>query len=128
MSTLEENLHRSATVINTLGLHARPAAMIANLASKAQSDIWLCKNGEQVDASSIIDILSLACVKGADVILKIEGLDTPVDRDVLEKIKAPLNHLLRNAVDHGVEDMEVRATRNKPQQATIILSAKQRKT
>ena len=59
-----------------------------------------------------------------DVILKIEGLDTPVDRDVLEKIKAPLNHLLRNAVDHGVEDMEVRATRNKPQQATIILSAK----
>lgn len=59
-----------------------------------------------------------------DVILRIDGLETPVDRDVLEKIKAPLNHLLRNAVDHGVESMEDRALRNKPQQATIVLSAK----
>jgi two-component system sensor histidine kinase and response regulator WspE len=38
-----------------------------------------------------------------EVSLIIEGLETPVDRDVLEKIKAPLSHLLRNAVDHGVE-------------------------
>jgi len=59
-----------------------------------------------------------------DVSLLIEGLDTPVDRDILEKIKAPLNHLLRNAVDHGVEDVETRATQNKPQQAAIRLSAK----
>lgn len=59
-----------------------------------------------------------------DVILQIEGLETPVDRDVLEKIKAPLNHLLRNAVDHGVEDMATRASYNKTQQAIVRLSAK----
>jgi two-component system sensor histidine kinase and response regulator WspE len=58
-----------------------------------------------------------------EVSLKINGLDTPVDRDVLEKIKAPLNHLLRNAVDHGVEAMEIRAEGNKPQQASVSLSA-----
>lgn len=61
---------------------------------------------------------------GKDVSLVINGLETPVDRDVLEKIKAPLNHLLRNAVDHGIENIEVRADQNKPQQAVITLSAK----
>ncbi len=58
-----------------------------------------------------------------DVALEIRGGDTPVDRDVLEKIKAPLNHLLRNAVDHGIEPLEGRAARGKPQLATIVLSA-----
>ena len=69
--------------MNELGLHARPAAMIANLAIKAQSDVWLCKNGEQVDASSIIDILSLGCQKGADVTLKAEN---PEDMKILNEI------------------------------------------
>ncbi len=58
-----------------------------------------------------------------EVSLNIAGMDTPVDRDVLEKIKAPLNHLLRNAVDHGIESMGVRAENNKPQKATVSLSA-----
>jgi len=83
MNTLENNLNKKTTVVNTLGLHARPAAMIANLAIKAQSDVWLCKNGEQVDASSVIDILSLACVKGADDTLKIEN---PKDMNILNEI------------------------------------------
>ncbi len=69
--------------MNELGLHARPAAMIANLAIKAQSDVWLCKNGEQVDASSIIDILSLGCQQGADVTLKAEN---PEDMKILNEI------------------------------------------
>ncbi|NOX76189.1 MAG: hybrid sensor histidine kinase/response regulator [Gammaproteobacteria bacterium] len=58
-----------------------------------------------------------------DVTLDIRGGDTPVDRDVLEKIKAPLNHLLRNAVDHGIEPFEERAAAGKSQLATIVLSA-----
>ena len=58
-----------------------------------------------------------------EVVLNINGLDTPVDRDVLEKIKAPLNHLLRNAVDHGIETVNVRAESGKNQQAKISLSA-----
>lgn len=83
MSQLDHNLNKNTTVMNALGLHARPAAMIANLAIKAQSDVWLCKNGEQVDASSIIDILSLGCMKGSDVTLKIEN---PEDVKILNKI------------------------------------------
>jgi len=83
MNTLDYNPSKKITVINELGLHARPAGMIANLAIKAQSDIWLCKNGDQVDASSIIDILSLSCPKGTNVTLKIED---PKDLNILNEI------------------------------------------
>ena len=83
MNKLDDNLSKKTSVINQLGLHARPAGMIAGLALKAQSDIWLYKNGEQVDASSIIDILSLGCQKGTDVTLKIEN---PEDMNILNEI------------------------------------------
>lgn len=83
MNTLDNNLSREAIVKNELGLHARPAAMIAKVATKAKSEVWLCRKEEQVDASSIIDILSLACLKGTEVTLKIE---TPDDMDILNEI------------------------------------------
>lgn len=55
--------------------------------------------------------------------LHIEGEETPVDRDILEKVKAPLTHLLRNAVDHGIETPRVRKNRNKNEEGVIRLSA-----
>ncbi len=60
---------------------------------------------------------------GKEVTLDIRGKETLVDRDVLEKIQAPLNHLLRNAVDHGVELPQERLAAGKPVQAKIIVSA-----
>jgi len=60
---------------------------------------------------------------GKEVGLEIRGKQTPVDRDVLEKIKAPLNHLLRNAVDHGVEMPQQRLAAGKPAQAKIVVAA-----
>ncbi|WP_455235335.1 hybrid sensor histidine kinase/response regulator [Thiogranum longum] len=60
---------------------------------------------------------------GKSVELKIEGLTTQVDRDVLERIEAPLNHLLRNALDHGIETPEQRRQAGKPEQATLRLAA-----
>jgi len=58
-----------------------------------------------------------------EVVLKIDGLQCAVDRDVLEKIKAPLNHLLRNSIDHGIEPSKNRAAAGKGKIATIKLSA-----
>jgi two-component system, chemotaxis family, sensor histidine kinase and response regulator WspE len=63
---------------------------------------------------------------GKKVELKIEGLNTQVDRDILERLEAPLNHLLRNALDHGIETPEVRASAGKPETATLQLSATHR--
>ncbi|MFN2127121.1 MAG: chemotaxis protein CheA, partial [Anaerolineales bacterium] len=68
-------------------------------------------------------VRDLARSLGKEITLKINGLDCLVDRDVLEKLKAPLNHLLRNAIDHGVELIEERAALGKPKLATITLSA-----
>ena len=56
-----------------------------------------------------------------EITLEIEGLDTLVDREVLEKIKAPLNHLLRNAIDHGIEPPQQRQAAGKDPAGQITL-------
>ncbi|MBJ2346269.1 MULTISPECIES: hybrid sensor histidine kinase/response regulator [Pseudomonas] len=60
---------------------------------------------------------------GKQVRLEIEGEKTQVDRDVLEKLEAPLTHLLRNAVDHGIEMPEQRVLAGKPAEGLIRLRA-----
>jgi len=83
MNDLNSQLAKNVTIDNELGLHARPAAMIAELASQAESNVWLIKNDQSVDASSIIDILSLACLQGSNITLQIED---PADTDILNKL------------------------------------------
>jgi two-component system sensor histidine kinase and response regulator WspE len=60
---------------------------------------------------------------GKQVRLEIEGEKTQVDRDVLEKLEAPLTHLLRNAVDHGIESPGQRLLAGKPEEGLIRLRA-----
>ena len=60
---------------------------------------------------------------GKQVRLEIEGEKTQVDRDVLEKLEAPLTHLLRNAVDHGIESPEQRLASGKSAEGLITLRA-----
>ena len=60
---------------------------------------------------------------GKQIRLEIEGEKTQVDRDVLEKLEAPLTHLLRNAVDHGIELPEQRLLAGKPVEGLIRLRA-----
>jgi len=60
-------------VANPLGIHARPAALIAKLASKSDGKVWLIRDDEMVDAGSIIDILTLGCSKGTEVTLRMES-------------------------------------------------------
>jgi two-component system sensor histidine kinase and response regulator WspE len=55
--------------------------------------------------------------------LEITGKSTKVDRDVLEKIEAPLNHLVRNSLDHGIETPEERIAAGKPEDGRIHLEA-----
>ena len=83
MKTASEDLSKQIIITNDLGLHARPAAMIAKLAQKAQSNVWIIKNGVKVDAASIIDILSLGCVKGTAVTFQTENIN---DLGVIDEI------------------------------------------
>ena len=68
-------------------------------------------------------VRDLARQLGKQVQLQIDGQATMVDRDILEKIEAPLNHLLRNAMDHGLETPEEREKAGKPERGTIRLAA-----
>lgn len=63
---------------------------------------------------------------GKQVRLAIAGKDTEVDRDILEKLEAPLTHILRNAVDHGIEAPETRVAGGKPAEGVIRLEARHR--
>lgn len=61
---------------------------------------------------------------GKAVELKVDGEHVEVDRDILQKLDAPLTHMIRNALDHGVETASERAATSKPSTATIRLSAR----
>ena len=60
---------------------------------------------------------------GKDIRLEVSGEDAELDKTVVEKIGDPLTHLVRNAMDHGIEAADVRAARGKPVQGTVALNA-----
>lgn len=71
-------------------------------------------------------VRDLARELGKKVRFDIIGEHTEVDRDILEKLEAPLSHLLRNSVDHGIESPEKRTAAGKPETGTITLTASHR--
>lgn len=69
-------------------------------------------------------VRDLARSLGKRARLEIHGENTQVDRDILDRLEAPLTHLLRNAVDHGCESPEERERQRKPPEAVIRLEAR----
>ncbi len=63
--------------------------------------------------------------QGKQVSLKTRGEDVRIDKSLLEVLIEPLMHMVRNAVDHGIEAADQRRARGKPEQATITLTARQ---
>jgi len=68
-------------------------------------------------------VRDLAVTCGKEVTLEIDGADTELDRSLIETIRDPLTHLVRNAVDHGIEPPEVRVARGKPAAGRLTLRA-----
>ena len=68
-------------------------------------------------------VRDLAAELGKQIDLEMTGADTELDRQVLEMVKDPLTHLVRNCADHGIESPAERLAAGKPQQGTIRLSA-----
>lgn len=69
-------------------------------------------------------VRDLARSLGKQIRFEIHGETTQVDRDILDRLEAPLTHLLRNAIDHGCETPAERARHGKPPEATIRLEAR----
>ena len=64
-----------AEIVNKLGLHARAAAKLTQLASGFRSEIWLTRNGRRVNAKSIMGVMMLAAGKGAKIGIETDGSD-----------------------------------------------------
>ena len=71
------------TIINKLGLHARAASKLVNQASQFESDVFIDKDGNRVNAKSIMGVMMLAASKGTDVILEAEGNDEQACLDAM---------------------------------------------
>jgi len=83
MTNSEPGLSREVAIVNELGLHARSAAKIAAIAIRSTASVWIQKGDLQADASSIVDILTLACEKGTKITIRIEN---KADSNILEAI------------------------------------------
>jgi phosphocarrier protein len=63
------------TIVNKLGLHARPSAKLTQLASKFRAEIWMSKGARRINAKSIMGVMMLAAARGAAVVIEADGPD-----------------------------------------------------
>ena len=63
------------TVVNRLGLHARPSAKLTAMAGRFRSEVWLSRNTRRVNAKSIMGVMMLAAARGSTLVVEAEGID-----------------------------------------------------
>ena len=82
----ESDLNRELTVLNKLGIHARPAAMLVKAANKYTCDVFVEKDGERVNGKSIMGLMMLAAGPGSKITIYVEGDDGDSALDELEAL------------------------------------------
>ncbi|MBK9516039.1 MAG: HPr family phosphocarrier protein [Anaeromyxobacter sp.] len=68
-------LQKTFTIVNPLGLHARPAAQLVQAANRHKSEVLFAKDGAEVNAKSIMGVLTLAAARGSQLTVTVEGED-----------------------------------------------------
>ncbi len=68
-------IKRKLIIKNKMGLHARPAALFVETASKYDADVTISKDGLEVNGKSIMGVMMLAAEKGSEIVLKAHGKD-----------------------------------------------------
>ena len=79
----EQELQRDTIISNELGLHARSAAQIAEIAKNSVGGVWVIKDDQKADASNIMDLLTLICEKGTQIKVIVED---PADTGIMNSI------------------------------------------
>jgi phosphocarrier protein len=77
-----------AVVVNKLGLHARPSAKVAQLATRFQSDVWMAKGARRINAKSIMGVMMLAAAKGTTLVIEASGPDEDAAAAALAQLVA----------------------------------------
>ena len=111
--------------LNELELFARRSA---NLSDRLYREVIASNMRPFADGVQAFPrmLRDLARQLGKQVKFEVLGKSTQVDRDILEKLEAPLTHILRNALDHGIEAPEARLAAGKPAEGTIRMEAAHR--
>ena len=82
-------ISENITIINKLGLHARAASKLVSKASQFESDAFIDKQGNRVNAKSIMGVMMLAAGKGTEVVLEVDGSD---EKDCMEAMIQLINN------------------------------------
>jgi phosphocarrier protein HPr len=81
-----QTIDKEITIVNRLVLHARPAAMFVRIASRYRSEIWVSKEGEEVNGKSIMGLMMLAAGQGSKLRIRCEGPDAGRAIEELEEL------------------------------------------
>jgi phosphocarrier protein HPr len=81
-----QKIEKEITIVNRLGLHARPAAMFVRIASRFRSEVWVSKEGEEINGKSIMGLMMLAAGQGSKLLIKCEGPDAEKAMEELEEL------------------------------------------
>ncbi len=123
-NSTQQRLNSLGNLVNSLKVRAdEDISSLDIIADRLKSGI---QDLRQLPMSTVFNIYprmvrDLARQQGKEIELMIEGGDTKADKRILEEIKDPLLHLIRNAIDHGIETPAERIAQGKPQKATLIL-------
>lgn len=79
---------KKITVLNKLGIHARPAAQFVRVASRFQADVTVEKDDERVDGKSIMGLMMLAVGCGAEISVSVDGADEAEALSAIEELIA----------------------------------------
>lgn len=87
-----QKVEKELTIVNRLGLHARPAAMFVRIASRHRAEIWVSKEGEEVNGKSIMGLMMLAAGQGSKLRIRCDGPDADKAMEELQElVKAGFN-------------------------------------
>ena len=81
-----QKIKKEITIINRLGLHARPAAMFVRIATRYRSEVWVKKEDEEINGKSIMGLMMLAAGQGSKLLIRCEGPDADKVMEELEEL------------------------------------------
>ena len=81
-----QKLEKELTIVNRLGLHARPAAMFVRIASRHRAEVWVSKEEEEINGKSIMGLMMLAAGQGSKLRIRCEGPDSDKAMEELEEL------------------------------------------
>jgi phosphocarrier protein HPr len=85
-TAIEAKVSKLITIVNKLGIHARPAALFAKTANQFKSDVFVEKDGETINAKSIMGLMMLAAGPGSKILVIAQGPDADDAVKAIEKL------------------------------------------